>query len=100
MGWLSVLLSIIAAFLFYFNGYTVLMIIAIIVAIGCFWSLGIMHNFATDQAKKRLSYTGRFYDITTTEAESVPGWLTFVNLVFSLTGFILFITGIVLKIIN
>jgi len=100
MGWLSVLLSIIAAFVLYLNGNTVLMIIAIIAALGCFWSLGIMHNYATDQAKKRLNYTGGFYDITKTEADSVPDWITWINLVFSLSGFVLFITGIVLNIIN
>lgn len=43
MGWLSVLLSGAAACLLFASGHTVLMVVAIVAAIGCFWSWGVMH---------------------------------------------------------
>jgi hypothetical protein len=96
MGWLHVLLPLIAAFLYYRTSHTLLMVIAIIMALGSFWSWGVMHNYATDVAKHRSNYTGGFYDLTKTEAESVPNWLATVDLLFSLVGFVLFIIAIVL----
>jgi uncharacterized membrane-anchored protein len=98
MGWLSVLLSGIAAFLLFKAGHTVLMILAILAAVGCFWSWGIMHNYATDLAKRRSDYTGGFYDITNREAQAVPDWISTVNMVFSLAGLVLLITGIVMMV--
>ncbi len=98
MGWLSVLLSGIAAFLLFNTGHTVLMILAIIAAVGCFWSLGIMHNYATDLAKRRSNYTSGFYDITNREAQAVPDWISTVNMLFSLAGLVLLITGIVMMV--
>lgn len=96
MGCLSVLLSGIAALLLFKAGHTVLMILAIVAALACFWSWGIMHNYATEQAKRRSNYTGGFYDITKREAHAVPDWICTVNMLFSLAGLILLITGIVI----
>ena len=96
MGWLSVLLSGVAAFLLFKTGHTVLMILAIIATIGCLWSWGVMHNFATESAKRRRNYRGGFYDIMPQEAESVPDWIARINIVFSLIGLLLLITGIVM----
>lgn len=96
MGWLSVLLSGIAAFLLFKTGHTALMILAIIAAVGCLWSWGIMHNYATDLAKRRSNYTGGFYGITNQEAQAVPDWISTVNMLFSLVGLVLLITGIVM----
>jgi len=96
MAWLSVLLSAVAAFLLFKSGYIVLMILAILAAIGCFWSWGVMHNYATELAKRRRNYTGGFYDITPKEAEAVPDWISRLNIGFSLLGLLLLITGIVL----
>jgi len=79
MGWLSVLLSAVAAFLFYRSGHMALMILAIIAVLGNFWSLGVMHNFATEFAKRRPNYTGGFCDITRQEAKSVPDWISWTN---------------------
>ncbi len=95
MGWLPVLLSGVAAFLLFKTGHTVLMVIAIVAAVGSLWSWGIMHNYATDLAKRRSNYTGRFYDITDSEAGAVPNWIAIVNMIFSLAGLVLVITGIV-----
>ncbi len=64
MGWLSVLLSGIAAYLLFASGHTILMIVAITTAAGSLWSWGIMHNYATNAAKHRSDYTGGFYDFT------------------------------------
>ena len=96
MGWLSVLLSGIAAFLLFKTGHTVLMILAIIATIGCFWSWGVMHNFATESAKRRRNYGGGFHDIIPQEVESVPDWIARINMGFSLIGLLLLITGIVM----
>jgi len=98
MGWLSVLLSGGAAFLLYRTGHTVLMILAIVAAVGAFWSWGIMHNYASEAAKRRSNFTGGFYDFNITEAESVPDWITIANMLFSLAGLILLITGIVMMV--
>jgi hypothetical protein len=98
MGWLSVLVSAGAAFLLFKTGHTVLMVVAIVAAVGCLWSWGIMHNYATDLAKLRSNHTGGFYDITNRETQGVPDWIASVNMFFSLAGFILLITGIVLMI--
>ncbi|MGB2984526.1 MAG: hypothetical protein WBE26_01475 [Phycisphaerae bacterium] len=98
MGWLSLLPSGIAIVLFFKTGHTVLMVIAIVALVGCFWSWGIMHNYATELAKRRSNYTGGFYDVTKREAHSVPDWITVINMVFSLAGLVLLTTGIVLTI--
>jgi hypothetical protein len=96
MGWLSGVISVGAAFLLFRTGHTTLMIVAIFSAVGCFWSWGIMHNYATNLAKRRSNYTGGFYDITNRETQGVPDWISILNMLFSVSGLILLITGIVL----
>lgn len=96
MGWLSVLICCIAAYLLFKTGRTVLMIVAIIAAIGCFWSWGVMHNYATESAKRRTNYTDRFYDIMPHEAQAVPDRIARINMGFSILGVILLITGIII----
>ncbi len=95
MSWLFMLLSSIAAYMFYENHHIFLMILSIISVIGCFWSWGIAHNYATEAAKHRSSYTGGFHDFTSEEIDSVPDWITVVNMFFSFLGSILFIISIV-----
>lgn len=97
MGWVSVLLSILAVLLMFIKGHTILMILATIVAIGSFWSWGIMHNYVTELAKHRPDYKGGFYDFTEKEVQSVPNWITIVNISFSLLGITLLICGIFIK---
>ena len=60
MGWLSVLVAIVAVVLLYGTEHGILFALAIACAAGCFWSWGIMHNYATNAAKKRSSYRGDF----------------------------------------
>ena len=96
MGWFSILISGIAALLLFTTDHTFLMILAIISAIGCFWSLGVMHNYATETAKLRNNYSGGFYNIMPHEAQSVPDWITRTNIGFSLVGVVLLIIGIIM----
>jgi len=95
MGWLPFLMGIMASILLYKTGPTILFVAAILVTIGDFWSWGIMHNYATNQAKKRLSYRGGFYDFTKKEIETVPNWITRINMVLALFGLILLIIAII-----
>ncbi len=97
MGWLSVLLSVSSAFSMYKKAHIILMTVAIIVSIGCFWSWGVMHNFATEAAKRRRGYKGGFYDFAEKDVQTVPNWITRINMGFSLLGLILFICGILIE---
>ena len=97
MGWLPVLISAFAAYLIYDTGHPVIFVIAAITTIGCIWSWGIMHNFATDLASKRSDYSGNFGDIIEFEAQAVPNWITSINMGFSALGLILLIIGVVIK---
>jgi len=97
MGWISVLLSVLAALLMFFKGHTILMLIAIITAFGSLWSWGIMHNYATEFARRRPNYKGGFYDFTEKEVQLVPKWITIVNIGFTLLGSALLIYGIFIK---
>ena len=67
MGFLSVLISIVAAFLFYITGQLALMILAVIVAFGSFWTWGVLRN----------------------ETQAAPNWIKWINLVFTLIGIVL-----------
>jgi hypothetical protein len=95
MGWLQVLLGAIAAILFWRDGSLVLAILAAVACIGSFWSWGVMHNYATEEAKKRSDYSGSFYDITPSEADSVPNWVAGVNILFGLFSLLAFLSSIV-----
>ncbi len=72
MGFLSVLISAVAAFLFYITGHLALMILAIIMVFGNFWSLGVLRN----------------------EAQAAPNWIKWINLVFTTIGIVLLFTGL------
>ena len=97
MGWLPVILGGAAAYFLYQDGYLILSILAAASAVGCFWSWGIMHNYATDAARQRPSYRGGFHDISETEAEAVPNRITIINLGFSIVAIGLLVTVIVLE---
>lgn len=97
MGWLPVLVALVASGLLYDTGHPVLLTLSIVAAIGCFWSWGIMHNFATEAASRRSNYSGRFDDITEEEADSVPNWITYLNFGFSVPALLLLIAAIVMR---
>ena len=92
------MLSAIAALLFYKTNHLTLMILTIMVALGNFWSWGVMHNYATELAKRRQSYKGGFYDVRRQEAKAVPDWISWINMGFSIAGLILLIIGIIMLI--
>jgi hypothetical protein len=96
MGWIFVLISGIAVFLFWKVQNSFLMISSILILIGIFWSYGIMHNYATEAAKKRYSYTGGFYDFKDEEIDAVPNWLANINMGMSFVGIILFVISLII----
>ncbi len=73
MGFLSVLISAIAAFLFYITGHLTLMILATLTAFGNFWSWGVLRN----------------------KTQAAPKWITWINLVFTTIGIVLLFTGLI-----
>ena len=95
MGWLSVLLGGIAGALFFKTDHMILLSLSIICAVGCFWSWGVMHNFAMELARRRSNFTGDFYDVHIREAQSVPNWITAINILFSVSSLILLIIAII-----
>lgn len=96
MGWFSVLISGVAAYLLYDTGHPVLFSLAILAVVGCLWSWGIMHNYATHLASRRSNYHGGFHDITKEEAASAPDWIATVNMAFSALGLILLVTSVII----
>lgn len=98
LGWLGPILGGSAALILWGMDQTVLMTLSILSGIGCFWSGGIMHNFATEVAKHRPNYTGGFYDITPGEADSVPNWIAGLNVLCTVAVLILLATAIIIRI--
>jgi hypothetical protein len=74
MGFLSIPIGAVAAFLFYITGHLTLMIPAIIVVFGNFWSWGVLRN----------------------DAQATPNWIKWINLVFTIIGIGLLFTGIIM----
>jgi hypothetical protein len=89
MGWLSVVIGIVAAILFWMSHDVVLVGVAAFVTLGAFWSYGVMHNHATDAARNRPGFTGGFYDLRERELAAVPNWLAAVNMLFAVAAVIL-----------
>ncbi len=79
MGWLGVAISALATYLLW-NAGGLWVAIAIGVGVVEFFSLGIMHNFAVEAAKKRPDYTDGFFDFTVREVDTIPNWLAVVNM--------------------
>jgi hypothetical protein len=95
MGWIGVLLGSLAAIIFFFvSNHIMLCIIALLITMGCFWSWGVMHNYATEMAKRRLNYTGQFFDITPEDTHAVPDWITRINMAFTIGAIIIFLLSI------
>ena len=94
MGWIPVVLGLAACVLLYGTENQVVFWLAVFTAVGTFWSYGVMHNFATEAAKRRSSYKGKFYDITAKETDSVPNSIAGMNLLFSLASIGLLMYGV------
>jgi hypothetical protein len=99
MGWLTVLFGVTAAVLFWIDGRVIFSILSIVDAFVAFWSWGVMHNYATEQAKKRSNYSGGFYDITPSEANAVPDWITNINMLASVISLLAIITSLILVVL-
>ncbi len=73
MGLLSVLISAIAAFLFYTTGNLAFMILATLTACGSFWSWRVLRN----------------------QAQAAPKWIIWINLVLTTIGIVLLFTVLI-----
>lgn len=93
MCWVPVAIASLAAYLLYKTDHTALMVVSTICAAGAFWSWGIMHNFAVEEAKRHRNYSGGFYDLTREEVYSVLNWLVVVNMVCLVLGVVLLVCG-------
>jgi hypothetical protein len=111
-GFISVLISALAAILLYGTGHSILFILAILITIACVWTWGIMHNYATssgevkhDRILQNMKLEGRSVDEirrfderiispTAHDVDAVPDKLAFINMVSTIIGFILLITSI------
>ena len=94
MGWMSILFAAIGAWLFHMSQSGSLFWLTIGAGVIAFWSYGVMHNYAMEAAKQRRGPTGRFYDITPSEADAVPNWITGINMLSSIACFVLFVIAI------
>jgi hypothetical protein len=72
MGFLSVLISAVAAVLFYMTGQHSLMIFGVTMTLGSFWTWGVLRK----------------------EPQTAPKWIKWINLVFTIIGIVLLFTGI------
>ncbi|MFH2107768.1 MAG: hypothetical protein ABII93_03785 [Chrysiogenia bacterium] len=114
-GFVSLILSVLAGIMFYGTGHPVLFWLCVIVVILSFWSWGVMHNYAMESAKarwdrirenmikeERLQENIRRLDRTSihpTKADinSVPDWITSVNMFVTFVGLGLLIWGIIAR---
>ena len=95
MGWLGVVISAIAAWLLWDNRW-LWFIVAVGVGVIELWSWGMMHNYTTEAAKHRESYTGGFYDFTEREVEAAPDWIVQLNLVGFIAAIGILIVGLII----
>jgi hypothetical protein len=72
MGFLSILISAVAAVLFYKIGQLSLMILAITATLGSFWTWAVLRK----------------------EPQAAPKWIKWINLAFTIIGIVLLFTGI------
>lgn len=97
MGYLPVLMALVAAGLLYGTDHPFLVVLAVCTAVGCLWSWGVMHNFGTETARGRSSYRGGFYDISPSEADAVPNWIAIVNMGASALALLLLIVAVFIR---
>lgn len=117
-GWISVIASLIATILLYGTGHLYLFIFAILVTVACFWTFGIMHNYAISSAKSRhdrilenmklegrseekiTAFDNRIINPSPHDVNTVPDKLAFINMIISITGYVLLLIAIYLKYIR
>lgn len=96
MGWLHVLIPVIAAVFYWKSDHVVLFGLCMLAAVGAFWSWGVLHNYAIEAAKHRPGFSGGFNDITDKEAEGAPDWITRINMGFAVLGTILLVAALLM----
>ena len=113
MGWLSVLLCAVPIYLFWKSASFILMTLAALNALLNFWSYGVMHNYAVKasatkikQLHEGLALEGRL-DAKQQAAldrislrvdlDSVPNWLSSINMITTAVGLIGLIAALVSK---
>jgi len=94
MGWIPIACAAIGAWLFHVSQNDWLFWIALCTGVLSLWSYGVMHNYATEAAKQRPGYSGKFYDISESEADSVPNWLAAASMLSSVAAMFLFVIAI------
>ena len=94
MGWLGIVLSLVAAWLLRDDGW--LWLVAAAVVLLEVWSYGIMRHHAVESAKKRLDYRGGFYNFNDRDWDAVPNWLAVVNMAGFVAAFCLLVAGCLL----
>ena len=95
MGWLTVVLGGVAAYLFYSSDKIALALAAAVLALLNLWSYGVMHNFAVEAAKQRATYRGGFSDFEDQDLAAVPGWPTNINIATAFLIVVLLIWSVV-----
>lgn len=115
-GLVNFAVCVIAAVAFYGTGHPILFSLSVVTAIVSFWSWGIMHNHATRSAKRRhdlilemmraegrsedeiQQLDARLINPESADTQAVPDWLVWVNMVATLTGFVLLVWGAIVRI--
>jgi hypothetical protein len=112
-GWVTIGISALAAYSFFRIANTPLMILSIINGVLCFWSVGVMHNYASyamrskaDILQENMKAEGRLdqeaiarLDALRTKInpDAVPDWITYVNMATFVVAVGLLITFFVVK---
>lgn len=84
MGFLGPIIGVGAAWLFFRDDSFWLGCIAAVLSLISFWTWGIMHNQATEAAKRRSSFRGGFSDFTASEVDAVNNKLAAINFLSTL----------------
>ena len=89
LPWKTVFLTILAAIHLNSMDHEILTWLSAIAAIGCLFSWGLMHAYAARSAKQRENSTGLDYRLTEADALSVPDWITYINMAFTILAFLM-----------
>ena len=114
-GLISVIICVLAVVGFYGTGHPILFSLSIASGIVAFWSWGVMHNYATESAKSRhdmmlesmraedrpedeiARFDSCIIDPGPADVNAVPNWLATVNMVATLVGVVLLISGAIVR---
>lgn len=86
MGWVPVVIGVLAALILYQQDRPVLLVVAVVSAIGTFWTYGMMHNYAYYAAWLRRRHRGGEQGILAEDAETAPNGLAVANFLCTLVS--------------